>query len=120
MGRRAAINGVRRAAIEGVRRGLCYHGLSSSHDGEVGTVSTTMGQRFECKETGAQYMVTKAGAGDLTCVAAVDGGPNALGKRYTCGTCGATVLCIKAGTGVVTCDGAPMGLLAAKALPSSD
>ena len=83
-------------------------------------MSSTMGQRFECKDTGAQYMVTKAGAGDLACVAAGGGGPNLLGKRYACGTCGATVLCIKAGAGVVTCDGAPMELLAAKALPSSD
>ena len=65
-------------------------------------------------------MVTKAGSGDLACVPAGEGGPNQLGKRYTCGTCGATLLCVKAGSGVVTCDGAPMELLAAKALPSSD
>ena len=87
---------------------------------EVGTVPSTMGQRFQCEDTGAQYMVTKAGSGDLACAAAGEGGPNQLGKRYTCGTCGATVLCIKAGSGVVTCDGAAMELLAAKALPSSD
>jgi hypothetical protein len=79
-----------------------------------------MGQRFECKDIGAQYMVTKAGSGDLSCAPAASGGPNQLGKRYACATCGTTVLCIKPGSGVIACDGAPMELLAAKALPSSD
>ena len=65
-------------------------------------------------------MVTKAGSGDLSCADAGDAGASKLGKRYTCGTCGATLLCTKAGTGVICCDGAPMELLAAKALPSSD
>jgi len=65
-------------------------------------------------------MVTKAGSGDLTCADAGEVGPNALGKRYTCGVCDATVLCTKPGTGVVCCDGAPMEILAATALPSSD
>jgi hypothetical protein len=65
-------------------------------------------------------MVTKAGAGDLTCGDAGKDGPNELGKRYQCATCEATMLCIKAGTGIVCCDGAPVPLLAAKTLPSSD
>jgi hypothetical protein len=65
-------------------------------------------------------MVTKAGAGDLTCEDVGLDGPNQLGKRYQCATCEATLLCTKAGTGVVWCDGAPMPLLAAKTLPSSD
>ena len=65
-------------------------------------------------------MVTKAGSGDLTCTGVGEAGANQLGKRYTCGVCGATVLCTKPGTGVVCCDDAPMDILAAKALPSSD
>ncbi len=79
-----------------------------------------MGKRFECAEHGAQYMVTKAGSGDLSCADAGDAGASQLGKRYSCGVCGATLLCTKAGTGVICCDGVPMELLAAKALPSSD
>ena len=81
---------------------------------------STMGKRFECADTGAQYMVTKAGSGDLTCTGVGEAGANQLGKRYTCGVCGATVLCTKPGTGAVCCDDAPMDILAAKALPSSD
>ena len=81
---------------------------------------STMGKRFECADTGAQYMVTKAGSGHLTCTGVGEAGANQLGKRYTCGVCGATVLCTKPGTGVVCCDDAPMDILAAKALPSSD
>ncbi|MDA0797798.1 MAG: desulfoferrodoxin [Chloroflexi bacterium] len=81
---------------------------------------SVMGKRFECSDHGAQYMVTKAGAGDLSCTDAGQDGPNQLGKRYQCATCEATLLCTKAGTGIVCCDGAPMALLAAKTLPSSD
>ena len=81
---------------------------------------SAMGKRFECAELGTQYMVTKSGSGDLTCVPAGDGEASLLGKRYQCGSCDATVLCTKAGTAMVHCDGAPMVILAAKSLPSSD
>jgi len=83
-------------------------------------VPSQMGKRFECAEHGIQYMVTKAGSGVLSCADAGDASPSLLGKRYSCGVCGATLLCTKAGTGVAICDGVPMGLVAAKALPSSD
>ena len=79
-----------------------------------------MGKRFACEDSEAQYMVTKAGAGDLSCVPAVDGDASALGKRYQCADCGATVLCTKAAAVAIVCDGAPMAILAAKSLPSSD
>jgi hypothetical protein len=79
-----------------------------------------MGKRFECTELGAQYMVTKAGSGDLSCVAAEGDAASKLGKRYSCAACGAMVLCTKPGAASVCCDGVPMALLAAKALPSSD
>ena len=79
-----------------------------------------MGKRVECSDHGAQYMVTKAGAGDVSCANAGADGANQLGKRYKCAACEATLLCTKAGTGVICCDGVPMDLLAAKALPSSD
>jgi hypothetical protein len=65
-------------------------------------------------------MVTKAGAGDVSCANSGTDGPNLLGKRYKCAACEATLLCTKAGTGVICCDGVPMDILAAKALPSSD
>jgi hypothetical protein len=81
---------------------------------------SVMGKRLECEELGGQYMVTKAGSGDLSCIPADVGEVSQLGKRYTCADCGAMVLCTKAGTGRCACDGAPMELLAAKALPSSD
>jgi len=83
-------------------------------------VPSVMGKRVECSDHGAQYMVTKAGAGDVSCANAGADGANRLGKRYKCAACEATLLCTKAGTGVICCDGVPMALLAAKALPSSD
>ena len=79
-----------------------------------------MGKRFECSDLGAEYMVTRGGDGDLSCVDAEDGEADKLGKRYQDAATGVTVLCIKAGHARVCCNGAPMGLLAAKALPSSD
>jgi hypothetical protein len=79
-----------------------------------------MGKRFECDDAGAQFMVTKAGSGDLSCSPAGDGAAVLLGKRYSCADCGATVLCTKAGLLTVCCDAVPMEVLAAKSLPSSD
>ena len=79
-----------------------------------------MGKRFECPEFGCQFMVTKAGTGDLSCTPAAEGEASQLGKRYACAECGAMVLCIKAGEGRCACDNVPMELLAAKSLPSSD
>ena len=81
---------------------------------------SVMGKRFACEDSGAQYMVTKAGAGDLSCAPAQDGDTSALGKRYQCAECGATVLCTKAAAVGIRCDGEPMAILAAKSLPSSD
>ena len=78
------------------------------------------GKRFECPEAGAQYMVTRGGDGELSCVAAPEGEADRLGKRYQDAKTGVTVLCIRAGGSRVCCDGAPMELLAAKTLPSSD
>jgi hypothetical protein len=79
-----------------------------------------MGKRFACDDLGAQYMVTKTGSGDLSCIAAGDTKATLLGKRYQCADCEATVLCTKAAAAVICCDGVPMTLLAAKSLPSSD
>ncbi len=79
-----------------------------------------MGKRFECPDLGAQYMVTRGGDGELSCVVAGEGEANLLGKRYQDAKTGVTVLCIRAGTSRVCCNGAPMELLAAKTLPSSD
>ncbi len=78
---------------------------------------SVMGKRFECDELGGQFMVTKAGDGDLSCTA---GEASLLGKRYRCGSCGAMVLCTKAGSGQICCDSIPMEILAPKTLPSSD
>ncbi len=78
------------------------------------------GKRFECPEVGAQYMVTRGGDGELSCVAAGEGEADRLGKRYRDAKTGVTVLCIRAGGSRVCCDGAPMELLVAKTLPSSD
>jgi hypothetical protein len=83
-------------------------------------VPSVMGKRFECEQIGAQFMVTKAGAGDLSCVEASGDDANLLGKRYHCAQCGAMVLCTKAGPGKVSCDSVPMDILTAKTLPSSD
>ena len=78
-----------------------------------------MGKRFECADLGAQFMITKGGDGDLSCVAA-DGEGSQLGKRYQCAQCGTMVLCTKPGTAQVCCDSVPMELLAPRALPASD
>lgn len=43
-----------------------------------------------------------------------------LGKRYKCEVCAAEVLVTKPGAGELVCDGAPMGMLGTKPLPSSD
>ncbi len=79
-----------------------------------------MGKRFEDAALGAQYMITKGGDGELSCVEAPAGEANALGKRYVDKATGITVLCTKAGSARVCCNGVPMELLAAKAMPSSD
>jgi hypothetical protein len=79
-----------------------------------------MGKRFEDAAFGAQYMVTKGGEGELSCIEAAPGEANALGKRYTDEATGITVLCTKAGGARVCCNGVPMEPLAAKSLPSSD
>jgi len=47
-------------------------------------------------------------------------GTNQIGKRYACPHCETTVICVKPGGGRFHCHGAPMELLNAKPLPSSD
>ena len=49
-----------------------------------------------------------------------DSETNQVGKRYRCGVCGSEVMCVKAGAGRFRCHSAPMDLLTAKPLPSSD
>ena len=83
-------------------------------------MAAEMGKRFECPDQSAQYMVTRGGDGDLSCVAAGEDEADRLGKRYQDAASGVTVLCIRAGTSRVCYDGTPMNLLAAKTLPSSD
>ena len=78
------------------------------------------GKRFECPELGAQYMITKGGDAELSCVPAGDGGGDQLGKRYQDEESGVMVLCVKAGESRIQCDGRPMTMLAPKTLPSSD
>lgn len=48
------------------------------------------------------------------------GGSVVLGKRYKCETCGAELLITKAGGAELVCHGTALGVLQAKALPSSD
>lgn len=83
-------------------------------------VPVEMGGRFECADTGAQYVITKGGDGQLSCVAAGDGEADQLGKRYQDSATGITVLCTKSAATRVCCNGNPMELMAAKTLPSSD
>lgn len=45
---------------------------------------------------------------------------NQTGKRYACPTCGIALICVKKGDGRFVCHGAPMELVTAKPLPSSD
>jgi hypothetical protein len=49
-----------------------------------------------------------------------DAESNQVGKRYRCGICGSEVMCVKPGAGRFHCHAAPMELLTAKPLPSSD
>ncbi|MEX2599572.1 MAG: hypothetical protein WD533_07950 [Dehalococcoidia bacterium] len=79
-----------------------------------------MGKRFECPELGGQYMITKGGPGELSCVEAPEGEADQLGKRYQDTDTGVMVLCTKPGGGRICCNGKPMEMLAAKNLPSSD
>ena len=78
------------------------------------------GKRFECTEFGSQYMITKGGDGELSCVAAADGDADQLGKRYQDQASGVMVLCTKAGSSHIQCNGTRMDMLAPKTLPSSD
>lgn len=50
----------------------------------------------------------------------MDGEANQMGKRYRCEACGTEVMCVKGGSGRFHCHAAPMELLTAKPLPSSD
>ena len=50
----------------------------------------------------------------------MDGEANQMGKRYRCEACGSEVMCVKGGSGRFECHAAPMELLTAKPLPSSD
>lgn len=45
---------------------------------------------------------------------------NLTGKRYRCAVCSTLVMCVKAGAGTLHCHGAPMDVVTAKPLPSSD
>ncbi|UGQ11605.1 hypothetical protein LO772_33340 [Yinghuangia sp. ASG 101] len=45
---------------------------------------------------------------------------NQLGKRYRCTTCETQIMCVKKGEGAFVCHDAPMELMTAKPLPSSD
>lgn len=45
---------------------------------------------------------------------------NQVGKRYQCATCETLIICVKPGPGEFQCHEAPMELLTAKPLPSSD
>lgn len=45
---------------------------------------------------------------------------NQVGKRYVCEACGSEVMCVKKGDGLFHCHGAPMSLVSARPLPSSD
>ena len=79
------------------------------------------GKRFECTESGAHYMITKGGDGELSCEPAPDGQGDQLGKRYQDVATGIMVLCTKAGDGFrIRCNMQPMEMLAPKSLPSSD
>ncbi len=79
-----------------------------------------MGKRYECADLGAQYMITKGGPGELSCVEATDGEGDQLGKRYQDAETGVMVLCTKAGRARIHCNGKPMEMLQPKTLPSSD
>ena len=45
---------------------------------------------------------------------------NQVGKRYECSHCGTQLMCVKSGPGHFECHDAPMSLVGAKPLPSSD
>jgi desulfoferrodoxin-like iron-binding protein len=45
---------------------------------------------------------------------------NQVGKRYRCERCETVVICAKRGEGELVCHGAPMVVMVAKPLPSSD
>ncbi|MBX6388276.1 MAG: desulfoferrodoxin [Frankia sp.] len=76
------------------------------------------GTRLRDEASGVEAIVVKVPTGsDLEIV---PGDAVSLGKRYTCGTCQSQVIVAKAGPAQVNCHGAPMGLVEAKALPSSD
>lgn len=45
---------------------------------------------------------------------------NQVGKRYRCAECDTQIICVKPGAGRFACHDAPMELLTAKPLPSSD
>ncbi len=78
------------------------------------------GKRFECAESGVQFMITKGGDGELSCVEASGTEAAHLGKRYQDEPTGIMVLCTKAGSSHIRCDGRDLVMLAPKTLPSSD
>ncbi|MBL75969.1 MAG: hypothetical protein CL763_03495 [Chloroflexi bacterium] len=78
------------------------------------------GSRFECSESGSQYMVTKGGDADLSCKQAEDGQADQLGKRYIDNESGIMVLCTKSGSSNIYCNDRRMELVASRTLPSSD
>lgn len=45
---------------------------------------------------------------------------NQVGKRYVCESCGSEIMCVKRGVGRFHCHGAPMAVVTARPLPSSD
>jgi hypothetical protein len=45
---------------------------------------------------------------------------NQVGKRYRCEVCETEIICVKGGGGRLECHGAPIALLPAKPLPSTD
>jgi len=94
------------------------------------------GQRLHSAVSDAELVVIKAPTDDIEVAcggvvmseepiatdeaAGTPDGEVLLGKRYADDELGIELLCSKAGSGTLTVNGAPLGLKAAKPLPSSD
>ncbi len=97
-------------------------------------MAAVVGKRYKAA-SGAEFIVTKGGAGTLTDGTSAlvlsdsaeppqpgpaDAEPVQLGKRYKSEAGGVEVLVIKPGKVDLRCDGEPMELMQPKVLPSAD
>lgn len=83
-------------------------------------MSNQAGRRIRCASCNTELIVTKGGAGELSCSHREADPPMLIGKRYRCAACATEGLVTRVGPGEPVCCGEPMTLSKPKETKSAD